>query len=78
MASIDFDPEDYIDEIDDKTLETELRRRTEKAKRERKPPDVHAWTPEGLAADLRMVFYSRNASRFEDLLRVLEQHEETV
>lgn len=75
MASIDFDVEDYLDEVDDEALIQELKSREKKKGRKLVGTRDHDWMRAGLAADLRSVFYSRNASRFEALLMVLERHE---
>lgn len=74
MASIDFEVEDYLDEATTEALERELARRA-KRDAKKKAPHIEAWTPAGLAADLRHVFYARDPSRFEALLVVLEKHE---
>lgn len=77
MASIDFDPEDYLDEVDLDALLDEIKRRRRKERSTGIPADIEPWAPEGLAEDLRTAFYARNASRFELLLLVLQPHEET-
>jgi hypothetical protein len=75
-VEIDIEIEDYLDEIDSDVLERELRRRRSNIVQDPNGPE--AWTPRGMAHDLRTAFYARNASRFEMLLLALEPHEETV
>ncbi len=78
MAYVDIDIEDYIYEISTEVLKLELKRRFDKGDKDAMEPiedGVEPWSPQGLADDLRLVFYSRNASRFESLLSVLECHE---
>ena len=70
MASVDFDPEDYLDEVRTKDLREELERREGRTK-----DNVEPWTAEGMADDLQLAFYSRNARHFEALLCVLRRHE---
>jgi hypothetical protein len=78
MASIHFEPEDYLDEVDLDALLDEIKRRRRKERSLAPPPaEIEPWAPEGLADDLRTAFYARNASRFEALLMVLQPHEET-
>ena len=78
MASICFDVEDYLGGVDLKVLQKEIIRRIERD-RKAKAADggIEVWTPPGLADDLRTAFYTRNASRFELLLTVLQPHEAT-
>jgi hypothetical protein len=77
MTTIEIDIEDYLEDVDTDVLERELRRRRSKVK-PADPAAPEAWTPRGMAHDLRTAFYARNASRFEMLLLALEPHEETA
>lgn len=72
-VTVDIDVDDVLDELDDEELEAELRRRRKKSgKAVADDRQTHIWTPVALAEDLRTAFYARNASRFEHLLRVLD------
>ena len=72
-VSVSISLDDVLESMDDEELAAELRRRR---KRSGKPmadeAQTHIWTPVALAEDLRTAFYARNASRFEHLLRVLD------
>ena len=73
-VTVDIDIDDVLDELDDDELLAELRRRQKRSGRaSADDQQVHVWTPVALAEDLRTAFYARNASRFEQLLCVLDE-----
>lgn len=76
MASIEIDADEYLSDVSDDALRIEVRHRIAAGWEIKFLDDgTEPWSKPGLAADLRAAFYSRNASRFELLLSVLEQRE---
>lgn len=78
MAIIDFDVDDYLNEASEVALRSEVINRISRGKWKPLPTADNAepWSRAGLAEDIRLAYYNRNASRFEMLLKELEQREE--
>jgi hypothetical protein len=73
-VDVDIDVDEILPELGDEELEAELRRRRKRSgKATADDGQTHVWTPVALAEDLRTAFYARNASRFEQLLCVLDE-----
>ena len=67
----------YVDAVEvlDELTDTELLDEIEHRGIRIDPASEEAWTADAMADDLRTAFYSRNAARFEALVRILERHE---
>lgn len=72
VIDVDFDPEDYIEEIETKALKEELKKRCAQESNPLNEPPSH------IIADMKRAFEDRNPHEFSYLLRKVENILEAV